>query len=155
MQLFLLRHAEAQPSAADDFDRALTPKGMQQAQRVSEFLLRHDLRPQLLLTSPVRRARETAQILRTHLDIEMLEQPWLACGMVPEVALAELQAFDHFASLLIAGHEPDLSRLAGYLTGMREPQIRIRKASLTLIEFSGAPCTRGELQFSIPAKYLP
>ncbi|MFZ0434756.1 MAG: histidine phosphatase family protein, partial [Chthoniobacterales bacterium] len=97
MLLYLLRHAEAEPHCADDFSRRLTEKGAKQARRVGCFMKEQCMRPDLILTSPVVRARETAGIVSKILGkTDISEVPWAACGMNPERALSELGAYSRF-----------------------------------------------------------
>src|SRR5688572_30548172 len=118
MELFLLRHADADTPASSDSARRLSEKGIEQANKVARFCEAHQLAPELILTSPVRRAHETAQIVAGHLRTELIVAQWLACGMRPETALAELQGHDRFSSVMIVGHEPDFSGLAAHLLGI-------------------------------------
>ncbi len=67
MLLYLLRHAEAEPYRADDFSRKLTDKGERQARLVGAFLDEKGLKPDLILSSPVLRARQTAIIVAEEL----------------------------------------------------------------------------------------
>ena len=62
MLLYLLRHAEAVPrNGSDDAARELTEKGIAQAKKVGRFCQSHDILPALILTSPLRRAEQTAK----------------------------------------------------------------------------------------------
>ena len=131
MNLFLLRHADADTEATTDDGRRLSEKGIAQSKKVARFCEVHALVPELILTSPILRADETAKIVGTHLKIEILTAPWLACGMHPERALDELRAFDHFDGIMLVGHEPDFSHLAAHLLGLPSAAlIHVRKASL-------------------------
>ena len=131
MTLFLLRHADADTEAKTDSTRQLSEKGIAQAKKVARFCETHALLPELILTSPILRADETAKIVATHLRVEILTAPWLACGMHPERALDELHAYTRFERVMLVGHEPDFSLLAAHLLGLPgESLIHVRKASL-------------------------
>src|SRR5688572_21595696 len=117
MDLFLLRHANADTKAANDDERPLSEKGIVQSRKVARFCDLHELVPEIVLSSPLRRARETAEIVVGHLRVELLIVPWLASGMAADNALAELHAYDRFARVMIVGHEPDFSELAAHLLG--------------------------------------
>ena len=57
---------------------------------------------------------------------------WLSSGMKPPIAFEEIKAFRHRPSLMLVGHEPDLSQLIAFLLGLATPmQVVVRKASLT------------------------
>ena len=156
MTLYLLRHAEAEPHCTDDFSRKLTEKGSKQARKIGCFMKEQCLRPDLILTSPVVRARETAEIVAKLLGkIDLTEVPWAACGMNPERALAEIGSYAKFKSILLVGHEPDFSTLAATLLDLgKSSSVSICKASLTGIEASRFVPGAGVLQFLLPVTYL-
>src|SRR5258708_1522744 len=112
MLLYLLRHADADTPAPSDAARALSEKGQDQARKVARFCEAHDMQLSIVLSSPVRRAHETAQIVSATLRAELLIASWLACGMHPQEALEELRAYRSQNSVLLVGHEPDFSQLA-------------------------------------------
>lgn len=156
MLLYLLRHAEAEPHCADDFSRRLTEQGFKQARRVGCFMKEQCLRPDLILTSPVVRARETAEVVSKLLGkADIAEVPWAACGMDPERALEELSAYSKFKSVLLVGHEPDFSSLITALIQLgRSPSIQVSKASLCCINLPRVQFGSGILQFLLPVKFL-
>lgn len=155
MDLFLLRHADANTEAATDDARKLSEKGEGQAKKVARFIEDSKLEPELILTSPVRRAKETAEIVAEHLGTELLTVRWAACGMHPETALDELRAYVKFDRVVLVGHEPDFSQFAAHLLGLRDPvQIRIRKASLTFLELTALAPGAARLQWSVPCRYM-
>lgn len=157
MRLYLLRHAEAVPAAASDAARRLTGKGEVQAEKAGKFCARHELVPEIILTSPVLRARRTAELVSAELGhTEIVEVPWAACGMSPGRAIEELGGYAKFASAMLVGHEPDLGWLAASLLGLPDPAaLHVRKALLAAIDFDGVPAEgRGELQFFVPAKLM-
>lgn len=155
MLLYLLRHADADTPAPSDEARALSDKGRMQAEKVARFCEAHEMHLSLILTSPVRRAHETAQIVAAKMPAEMLIVPWLACGMHPQAALEELGAYRSQGSVMLVGHEPDFSQFAAHLLGVAtHTSLRIRKASLTLIELDFFRAGAGRLEFSLPCKLM-
>jgi phosphohistidine phosphatase len=155
MLIYLLRHADAETPAATDDARALSEKGLTQARKVAKFCETHDLQPSLILTSPLRRTHETAQIVCTALRSEMLIASWLASGMHPHTALEELRGYRDRDSLMLVGHEPDFSQLAAFLLGLpTNNAIHIRKASLTLLELDVFRAGAASLLFSLPCKLM-
>ena len=155
MELFLLRHADAETEALTDEGRSLSEKGANQARKVAQFCETHALKLEIILTSPVRRAHETAQIMADLLHADLLDSRWLACGMRAETALDELRAYQKFQRVMLVGHEPDFSLFATHLLGSGDgPSIRIRKASLTHIELPAFAPGAGILQFSIPCRLM-
>jgi phosphohistidine phosphatase len=155
VQLFLLRHADADTPAATDAARALSPKGHEQAAKVAQFCAARALRPELILSSPLVRAHQTAEAVARHLGVELLVAPFLASGMQPEAGVRELQGYERFASVMIVGHEPDFSSLIAHLLGISGgAHIHVRKASLTLLEVVAFRAASARLEFSIPCKLL-
>jgi phosphohistidine phosphatase len=152
MFLYILRHAEAEAKIVSDYERRLTLYGHEQARGMGRFCLEHQLIPEVILTSPVVRAKQTAEEVVAILKKgELLEAPWMACGMNPETALKELQAYKNFKSVMIVGHEPDLSCLIAMLLGLKNAtSLDIQKASLTMIEIKEFFFGAGILKWSLP-----
>lgn len=153
MLVYFLRHAEAEPDAESDFARRLTAKGTRQAERVGKFLSRHEIAVDLILTSPVVRARQTAKLVAPLLpQADLIEVGWLACGMTPEDCRQGLLPFTDKESVLLVGHEPDFSETIAALLGMEDAQaIEIRKASLTAVALHP---TWNSLQFTLPCRLM-
>lgn len=153
MYLLLLRHGKAENSDPNgDFSRALVEKGREQARRAGTLLKNADLMPEIVLTSPLIRARQTADEFCQAGGIPgPVIQSWLASGMAPETALTELTAFRDFKRVAIVGHEPDLSRLIELLLGAMGGSIEVRKGTLAYLEIT-PPVLRGRLAFLIPPK---
>jgi phosphohistidine phosphatase len=155
MLLYLLRHADADTPAPSDGARALSEKGIDQAKKVARFCEAHDMQLSLILTSPLRRAHETAKPVAAALRAELVVAPWLSSGMHPQAALEELRAYRTQSSVMLVGHEPDFSQLAAHLLGLPTNQaIRIRKASLTLLEIDVFRAGAARLEFSLPCKLI-
>lgn len=154
MQLYLLRHADADTVAAHDDDRHLSDKGISQSQRTARFCEAHDVQPKLILTSPIRRAHQTAKIVSEHLRVEMKIVHWLACGARPEDMLHELEKFAAHKSVMVVGHEPDFSHFAAHLIGAKSDGLHIRKSSLSSIEIFEFAKDGGRLEFSIPPRLM-
>ncbi len=153
MMLYLLRHADAESAATSDDTRELTLKGLEQARTVAAFCARKAVRPALVLTSPFRRTVQTAEIVAEALQIKGGPQAelFLASGMAPETALAELQAFGWVQSLLIVGHQPDLGLLATTLLGLTDGSaLPFGKASLVCLRAERLAPYAAILEFAIP-----
>jgi phosphohistidine phosphatase len=153
MELIILRHGTAEEFSADgDAGRALVPEGHEQARRAGALLKAAGIKPDLVLTSPLVRARETAADFCEALGMEEpVVQSWLASGMRAAEALAELRAFAHFQRIAIVGHEPDLSSLIETLLGTPAPSIEMKKGAIAGIALSDSG-HRGRLRFLIPPK---
>lgn len=155
MRLYLLRHAEAEPTAFTDADRRLTDVGREQAERVGRFCQSHDLRPELVVSSPFHRAVETAQPVSAALGVECVVDGFLASGMHPEDGLRELQAYRRSRGVMLVGHQPDLGLLAASLIGLpRAESFSVPKASLIAIEVSFLAPGGGKLKFCLPPQLM-
>jgi phosphohistidine phosphatase len=164
MQLLLLRHAEAEPNAATDATRALTEKGSKQAESVGRYCLKHGFVPEMILSSPLTRAEETARLVARALDLPRLVQieDFLRAGMTTERALAGLRrSFVELmkrekspdrTSIMLVGHEPDFSNLAGALIGGRAESVHFRKATLVGVTLRELKLGAGTIEFVIPVR---
>ena len=157
MQLLLLRHANADSPAPSDDLRPLTTKGRAQARRTALFCCAHGLLPEIFLSSPILRARQTAEEFAHTAKITQAEiASFLACGMDPETALNELRAYQSFPSVLLVGHEPDLSSLAAHLLGLPLAQnLHVRKATLLVLEVEHLRLGGASLELLIPCSFMP
>ena len=156
MLLYLLRHAEAVDMADSDAERKLTDKGITQARKVGRFCRKNDFIPAIILTSPLKRAEQTARIVAKEVQTaEFIIDPMLSSGMQPETALDELKVYSRFPSLMLVGHEPDFSLLAAHLLGLPlHESLHLRKASLTAINLTALRPGAGVLHFAIPPKLM-
>jgi phosphohistidine phosphatase len=161
--LYFLRHATAQDRALPiaDAERILTDKGRHQTRAVARFCQRQGLLPQHLLSSPLRRALETATLLSEHLPECPRPQTvdWLRPGTPAEHALDSLHPLmdQNPGTLWLVGHEPDLSDLISRLLGSAHPIVRVKKASLTCITVtSTGPHTAppAQLLWSVPCALM-
>ena len=131
MDLILWRHAEAFDlreggEVRDDLDRALTPKGERQAQRMASWLNRHLTAGTRIIASPARRAQQTAKAL----DRRFKTVPALAPDGTVEGLLAAARWPDARDAVLVVGHQPTLGLALGYLlTGQPQPWA-LRKGAL-------------------------
>jgi phosphohistidine phosphatase len=148
MQLLILRHGKAEAKGHKrDFDRELVERGFDQARRAGERLKETGGLPDLVLTSPLVRARQTAESFCKAADLSApVVQPWIASGMQPEDALAELKAFAEFRRVMIVGHEPDLSNLVHWICG---GEVELPTGSLVCLEVS-PPAPKGRLLYLLP-----
>lgn len=156
MELLLLRHAEAEPDNISDRARRLTEKGIRQGGVMGRFCLENDLLPEVILTSPYVRSRETARLFAQSAGLgNPIESAWLGCGMTPETCCEQIAEYRQLHRILLVGHEPDFSSLVSHLIGTSiESALRIRKASLTCIHLHTFHRGGGEILFSIPFRLV-
>ncbi len=140
-QLWLLRHADAEPHGTRlDSERLLTRRGEHQARAAGIAVQSLAVAFDEVLFSPKVRAAKTAELAAEGWSARqralLREHPPLAGGFdVPQTldALAGVPAQD--GRLLLVGHEPDLSLIAGGLTGGR---IDLKKGGLAVVRLEGA-----------------
>lgn len=154
MNLYILRHANADTEAATDDARELSEKGREQAKSVAKFCARHAIRLEVIFSSPLIRAQQTAKPVAKELGIEVTTARWLACGATPEGILAQLATLKDTAAVMLVGHQPDLGELIGHLLGAAGDGINVRKASLTHIAVLVPRKGGGRLEFFVPARMM-
>lgn len=157
MELLVIRHAKAEAHGhpGGDGARALVGKGVDQSRRIGRFLKRLDRRPDVVLTSPLTRARQTAEIFCEAAEMPgPVTQAWLACGMDPETAIRELVAFSDFERVAIVGHEPDLSSFIEWLLGCSGSSVEVKKACVSGL-LVHPPAWHARLLYHIPPTMIP
>jgi phosphohistidine phosphatase len=123
--IWLLRHAEAAPGQPDEA-RPLTPRGLNDAKSVGAALKRLGIRLDTCLSSPKRRAMETAELACKPIGLEVTIEPALATSAFD---LHKLTA--GLGDALIVGHDPTISAALRALTGAR---VQMRKGGLAGID---------------------
>ncbi|KAA6185418.1 histidine phosphatase family protein [Thiohalocapsa marina] len=121
-ELLVLRHAKSDwdSGAATDFDRPLAKRGKRDAPRVGAWLYREGMVPDLILSSPAVRARETALKVCKALDLKKKRIVWERAiyeAEVPTLLEALARVPDAIATVLLVGHNPGLEGLVRYLCG--------------------------------------
>jgi phosphohistidine phosphatase len=119
MRLYLVRHAEAAPGEPDEL-RSLTPEGRRQAHELAERLRADCVEPDAILTSPLRRARETGEALADATGAEAQSDERLAPGATADDVRAAIAGRGE--TVVVVGHQPDCGRIAAALTGGEEPR---------------------------------
>src|SRR5689334_1227914 len=144
--LYIMRHGIAVPQGAegfnDDSKRPLTPEGKEKLRDIAKGLKRSGVKLDWIVSSPLTRAVETADIVAATLDSEVPvdRSEALSPGGSPEALIAFLAKQPSRRSVLIAGHEPDLSELAARLLGAgRHAGLALKKGGCCLITFAQFP----------------
>lgn len=158
MRLLIIRHATAVPRGSPDMpdeERPLTRRGERRFRRAAEGLARLMKRPDTLLSSPLPRARSTAEIAAEAWGkVEVEEEPALAGGSYDEVVTA-LGRFPAESTVAIVGHEPDLSALlAGLLGASRGERLTFKKGGAALLDVPGSIAEGGTLVWYLPPRIL-
>lgn len=127
MRIYLVRHGDAVPEedAGSDRDRWLSAKGREGARILGRLLREQRVEPDVILSSPLPRAVQTAELLAQSLDYigVVTSLRCLEPSAHPRVASSEIMA--RGASVLVVSHEPAISSLGAYLLGRPAfPQFR-------------------------------
>jgi phosphohistidine phosphatase len=155
MDIYILRHGEAEDAGNGlaDRDRKLTAKGKRDLKDVLKVARRAEVAPGLILSSPLRRAQETAAIASEVLECnQVVETRNLLPGANPEHVWKEICADYKVEAILLAGHQPHLGSLIGLLLEAAV-MVDLKKSALVRIETHGklGP-PRGILKWMITPK---
>jgi phosphohistidine phosphatase len=138
MEIFLLRHgiAEQGRPGSRDSDRALTAEGREKLRRVLKRAFAAGVRPSLILSSPYRRAVETAEIASEALEYrgEIVKTQALVPDASPQSAWGEICSRRTESSILLASHEPLMSSMASFLLSSPALQLDMKKGALVRVE---------------------
>ena len=129
MELILWRHADAEDGAPDD-ERKLTAKGEKQAQRVAAWLKERLPDDAVVLASPARRARATAQALTR--KFEIIQE--LGTSASPQSVLKAAGWPRGDGTVVVVGHQPTLGQAAALIVTGREAGWGIKKGALWWFE---------------------
>ena len=162
MDLFIIRHAWAaqrgDAAYPDDSLRPLTVEGHNRFARVVEALVLRGLAPQLIMTSPMLRCLQTAEILAKTLGkkTQVIEEKELLPGGDPKYLLAATEEHaSGFDQVAWVGHAPDIGYLVAALIGFDNGWFDLKKGAIAAIGFPASPeLGRGDLQWQVTAKIL-
>jgi phosphohistidine phosphatase len=164
MELFLFRHGEARKrlqSGSKDFDRPLTSTGQKEVENISISLKKLNINIDRIITSPLKRAHQTAVIVSKVFAMEERVEDWNE--LKPEGNRSELykklSQLKLDSSLLIVGHQPYLTEMIGNLTFDSDSddnaRIILKKSGLAkLVITSLMPIMKGELRWLLSPKLL-
>lgn len=155
-EIYLVRHgiaAERGKDWPDDTQRPLTHKGVARMKDVTAGLKDLGVTLDLILTSPLLRARQTAEVLHEGLGCAtaLEETTLLAPGGRPADLIDHLRSHKKAGHVALVGHEPDLGQLAAFLIGAKAPLV-FKKGGVCRIDFEKfPPVPPGQLHwFALP-----
>ena len=155
VRIHLLRHAHAGDAfewIGDDDLRPLTKKGRKQSERLGAFLEAHGIRPDVIVSSPLVRARQTAEIVAEALGMTIKTDRRLGAGFGKRELWAVLDETGG-REVMLVGHEPDLSMLLTYL--IDAASMSMRKGTLATIDLhTQLGDGEGELRWLVPPDLL-
>jgi phosphohistidine phosphatase len=162
LDLFILRHGDAGQrvsAGSGDFQRSLTAAGQKEVSDIARSLKDLGTRFDLVITSPLKRAHQTASIVAKILKIEKKMQDW--AELSPEGNRLDLynklSKLKQQSSILVVGHEPYLSGMINEIIndGNKGGRIVLKKVGLARIRIiSSTPKLQGELRWLLTPKLL-
>ena len=161
MKIYIMRHGDAatmdEAGVSSDEDRPLTNLGRQEVALMAKVLERLGVQPDVILSSPLVRAWQTAEIVAARFGAEsaLTQSIDMAPGGSPAGVLAQILRHGRPAETVLTGHMPGVGILAGYLAwNQRDAAINFRTAGICRIDLpDGSPAPGyGDLRWLIPPK---
>jgi phosphohistidine phosphatase len=159
LELYLIRHGVAEergPKYPDDTRRPLTTRGMSELRQAAKGLEELGVSFDLIVTSPLVRTRQTAEIISATLadHPRVVTSDALTPEAATSAAVKEIARHEKKARVAVVGHEPNIGELAAHLIGAGTG-IPFKKAAVCRIDFAETPAKGGgELRWFLPPRVL-
>lgn len=158
--LFLLRHAKStwHDPNLPDFDRPLNARGRKAAELIGTFLRKEKATPDLVLSSPAVRARETIEIViktaKLPAELRYDQRIYEASSIILVEVISQIE--DDKSGVLLVGHNPGMENLLELLTGRAEHMATgmLVKVDLKAARWSKALEGQGNLDWLVKPKEL-
>lgn len=156
--LFVLRHAKSSWENPDlaDFERPLNSRGLDAARFIGELIYERGLEPEIIISSPAKRAKQTAVLVK---EIAEIPKPVKFDERIYEASPLTLfnliREFDEqWESVLLIGHNPGFENLVRMLTGetVSMPTAALARINLKIKKWSDVETAANELEFLIRPK---
>lgn len=159
LELYLIRHGIAEergPEWPDDSKRPLTAKGIAALKDEAKALENLDVTFDLILSSPLTRTRQTADVFSARLSGK--PPVVLSDALTPEgsseAVLQEIATHAQKGRVALVGHEPNIGELCARLIGASSP-IEFKKGAICRIDFETLPPKgTGQLRWFLPPRIL-
>jgi len=158
--LLLLRHAKSSwdDKSLRDFDRPLNKRGLKAAPMVGEIIRKRKLRPELVLSSPAERAKETTRLVcdAAGLSAVVRDEPGIYEASARKLLEIASQIEETVNTAMIVGHNPGFEELLAILTGAahRMPTAALACIELNIEEWSNVSSRSGRLEWLVKPKEL-
>jgi phosphohistidine phosphatase len=158
-ELYLIRHGVAEERGEkwpDDAKRPLTADGIRKLRKVARGLARLGVRLDVVLTSPLVRTRQTAEVVAAAFEPRphMINVDSLAPGGAYPAILADLEKHARRSHVALVGHEPGIGELAARLIGSRHP-LTFKKGAVCRIDVDSLPPNGpGDLRWFLTPRVL-
>ncbi|MDL1873155.1 phosphohistidine phosphatase SixA [Deltaproteobacteria bacterium PRO3] len=156
MQLWLIRHGECETNAASDEARLLTPRGLEDVAKVAaRAAAEASAAPQAMLSSPFRRAQQTAEAFQAQWGLEIETASWLLPLSGVAAALEALRKRPE-EGIVLVGHMPNLGLLlAALLWGLPPREAVLPRAAAALLELPAWEPGAAKLKLFIKPEEIP
>jgi phosphohistidine phosphatase len=157
VKVYFLRHGiaiDAEVWDGSDFDRPLTPDGKERMKREAKAMARLGIVPELVLTSPLLRAKQTAAIVAQRLNLadRLSEDERLGLGFGAGALRAIAAERKATGTLMLVGHEPSMSATIGDVTG--GSRVELKKGGLACVDLDDDDDAAGTLAWLLTPKLL-
>ena len=157
MELYFLRHADAgsrETWKGSDASRPLSAEGAARMEREAEALAQLRLPLDVIVASPLVRARQTAEIVARRLALEdaLRDDERLAPGFGVEDLVGLLQDYRDRRAILLVGHEPDFSTVISACIG--GGQVECKKGGVARVDLRNPGSVQGVLVWLLPPRVL-
>ncbi len=154
MNIYLIRHGESEPTSENKphEDRMLTANGIEIIKSSMIFWKYFIDNFDIILTSPLKRAKQTAQIINSMFksEFEVIEEICLLNGGLTEDLISIASAMN-LNDIAMVGHQPDIGIHIGSMIGTVDSNFRILPASIAKVHFAANPGKgKGVLEFLFP-----
>lgn len=153
--LYLLRHAKSswKDTTLSDFDRPLNKRGKRDAPLMAKLMKQKKIHPDIILSSPARRAKSTAKYFAGALDSKLLLDEAIYEASPSTLKRVILEAFETYDKVMLVGHNPSLTILCNALCDYDIDNLPT--AGIVGIEFTPGDLDKGKMIFfEYPKKEL-
>ena len=153
MELYLIRHGEAEGPEIPDMERALTAAGREAIRKMAAHVMTHGPTPTHLFVSPLKRAQESAAIFADSWQVTPETVDWLQPSTPPSVVLHKLADIE--TTVALVGHMPNLGLvLSGLVWGMPPREISIPKGGTAFLEAASWEAGKAKLHWLLSPETL-
>jgi phosphohistidine phosphatase len=157
VKLYLIRHATASDIAPSDAERELTKEGREESRILGVALLKAGTKPEQILSSPLARARQTAEIIARELnfqnEVAIFDELCNGCSLAN--LLRAVKTFEPVREVILVGHNPSLTEHLAELIGSDNPvALSMGKGSVACVELAALRPGQGELRWFLRQKQL-
>lgn len=156
MEIYMMQHGDALPKDKDP-ERGLSPEGENQIRLSAKALKRLQVHFDLVISSPKKRARQTAQIVARELDYpeDQIEVTETLEPLSPAIeTISYLKSFTVKEHILLAGHLPSLAEVASDLMNETHISIQFEMGGVCRIDVEKLPTHKGKLRWYLTPEHL-